>query len=509
MSDYSELFNYMRDAGYENVNGYEFYQDIFPNCEESGSYHSDYSRPNAIYLYFDKERQRLRRRIMLKDTWQDDYMEYVEENPLTLCSGLMYRGRANKLNNAQQINALIFDLDGVGQAEFKVMEARWGVESGAYRSIPRPTYTVLSGTGIHLYYVFEEPIALYPNIKTQLKSMKYDLTFSIWEYGETSSEETIQYQSINQSFRMPGSYNEKQAERKRLEAFRTGERVRIDYLNKYVVDPKNRVDIEKPFKPTQTTRKEAQEKYPDWYERVISPQIEKRRIEEELQSSKVNSKKRVELEHHLAELRSLIRRNTKRRWLIEDKVNGDDPYALYHWWIGRSAKVKSGEKPDIKRLIKGGHRYYFLMCMAIYAAKCNVPRAKLVTDMKDIFGQIASIPHKNPLTEADMHSALEAYNKEYYDTSLKEINYWTGVGIEKNKRNGRSQKRHLEIIRADKRDMKESGRAFKNPEGRPRGKSKQRNQIEAYRRQRPDATPQQCMTDTKISKNTVYKWWNL
>lgn len=47
---------------------------------------------------------------MLDDVWEQDYMEFVEQNPLTLCSGLAYRGMANKLKNAQRMNALIFDL---------------------------------------------------------------------------------------------------------------------------------------------------------------------------------------------------------------------------------------------------------------------------------------------------------------------------------------------------------------------------------------------------------------
>ena len=45
---------------------------------------------------------------------------------------------------------------------------------------------------------------------------------------------------------------------------------------------KNTVHIEKPFKPTEITRKEAKEKYPEWYARVVEPQIERRRIEREL-----------------------------------------------------------------------------------------------------------------------------------------------------------------------------------------------------------------------------------
>ena len=105
----------------------------------------DYSYPNAVYLYYDNDCERLRRRIMLKDTWEEDYLSFVEGNKLTLCSGLMYRGRANKLENAQQMNALIFDIDGVGLDEFKIIEGRWDIKGGSYRSIPRPTYTVLSG----------------------------------------------------------------------------------------------------------------------------------------------------------------------------------------------------------------------------------------------------------------------------------------------------------------------------------------------------------------------------
>ncbi len=60
-----------------------------------------------------------------------------------------------------------------------------------------------------MYYVFDNPIDLFPNIKLQLKAYKYALTFNIWCYKETSKEKETQYQSINQSFRMVGSINEK------------------------------------------------------------------------------------------------------------------------------------------------------------------------------------------------------------------------------------------------------------------------------------------------------------
>ena len=73
-----------------------------------------------IYIKIPKDEgteRKLRRRIMLKDTWNKDYKEFVEDNPMTLCSGLAYRGRVNRLEYAQNMNALVFDLDAVGKNE--------------------------------------------------------------------------------------------------------------------------------------------------------------------------------------------------------------------------------------------------------------------------------------------------------------------------------------------------------------------------------------------------------
>ena len=88
--DYQDCYEYL-SAQFEEVGGCEFYEELFPDNETTGEHKErhDYSKPNAVYLYRDEERNRERRRIMLKDAWKQDYMEYVEENPLTLCSGLV------------------------------------------------------------------------------------------------------------------------------------------------------------------------------------------------------------------------------------------------------------------------------------------------------------------------------------------------------------------------------------------------------------------------------------
>lgn len=266
--NYTEGYEYL-SSQFPEVSGYDFYREMFPNNERSDEQHMDYSHPNAIYLYREQTSDgfnRMRRRIMFSDQWENDYMEFIEQNPLTLCSGLSYRGRSNKLEHAQRMNALIFDLDGVGLKELRNLFLRFGGDPTRLRRLPMPTYLVLSGTGLHVCYFFREPIDLYPNIKIQLKSLKYDLTFRMWEYKATSQNKEIQYQSINQSFRMVGSINEKHGNQ--IVAFRTGEPVTLEYLNAYA-RPENRVDVNKPFRPSKITRAAAREAYPEWYERVI------------------------------------------------------------------------------------------------------------------------------------------------------------------------------------------------------------------------------------------------
>lgn len=82
------------------------------------------------------------------------------------------------------------------------------------------------------------------------------------------------------------------------------------------------------------------------------------------------------------------------------------------------------------------------MCLAIYAYKCGVSKQQLRQDMKEAFDDLQMVKHENALTEEDIRSALEAYDKEYYNFTISDIEALTDVRIERNKRNGRSQKDH-------------------------------------------------------------------
>lgn len=458
--NYRQVCAYL-EARYPEIDGYNFYRDIFPDNENAGELHEDFSHPNAIYLYKDEQdpkRRALRRRIMLNDTWEEDYTEFVEENPMTLCSGLTYHSRANRLKDAQCMNALIFDLDGVGLNEIQSLFLRFGGDPNELRRLPMPTYLVASGSGLHIYYVFDKPIDLYPNIKLQLKSLKYDLTFRMWDYKGTTQVKEIQYQSINQSFRMVGSTNAKYGSV--IRAFRTGERVTLEYLNGYAKE-KNRVNLKKPFRPSQMRLEEAKEKYPDWYQRMV-------------------------VEGH----------REPKKW----DIKGKQGYALYDWWLNHVNEIK------------GGHRYFFLMCMAIYACKCDVPKKKLREDMKKALAELERVEHHNPdgsedhMHPEDIKSAMEAYDKAYYNFTINDIEHLTDVRIERNKRNGLKQNQHLYLARRRKEDMKAIELPMKAPEGRPKGSGTAQQRVAAYQAEHPEATVTEIARGLGISRTTVYKW---
>ena len=118
------------------------------------------------------------------------------------------------MQDAQRMYALIFDLDGVGDGELStLLRTRFGKPVEQIRSLPMPTYLVASGKGLHVYYLFEQPIDLYPSIKAQLKALKHDLTYKMWDWKGTSKIKRAYSISLSSShFRMVGGVNDKYRE---------------------------------------------------------------------------------------------------------------------------------------------------------------------------------------------------------------------------------------------------------------------------------------------------------
>ena len=174
-------------------------------------------------------------------------------------------------------------------------------------------------------------------------------------------------------------------------------------------------------------------------------------------------------------------------------MHGDDPHALYHWWLRRIGEIK------------GGHRYFFLMCMAIYAYKCGVSKKQLCQDMQEAFEDLQMVKHENVLTEDDVKSALEAYDKEYFNFTIADIEALTDVRIERNKRNGRKQDLHLRLARGQLAILKQAG---EKSQGRPVGSGTAQAKVLEWRRQNPDGRKIDCRRDTGLDPKTIRKWWS-
>ena len=92
--------------------------------------------------------------------------------------------------------ALVFDLDGVYMPQLRDTLHQMNKDI-----IPKATFIVNSGTGLHLYYVLTEPVPMYPHNQKILKEMKYSLTRQIWNRF-TSSIKEPQMQGVLQGFRV-------------------------------------------------------------------------------------------------------------------------------------------------------------------------------------------------------------------------------------------------------------------------------------------------------------------
>ena len=434
---------------YDEIEPKEFYRAIFPKGElqEKGVYEK--GKYNAIVVEVMKEKKKNGKDRILRHTITDDLDkidEIVERDNFCLMSPISYVGKERKSDNARALYALTIDLDGViiknGDDPFGLRTLFHQIEN--IERIPMPTYIVSSGTGLHLYYVFEKPIMLFPNVVKQLQKYKRELTRIIWQGYITKLDDSVQYESLFQGFRVVGTITKKG---ERARAFETGKRVTMEYMNQFVDNEFKTDDFV--YKSNLTLAK-AKEKYPNWYEKRI------------------------------------VKKQPKGTWICKRE--------LYDWWKKRMLKEA-----------KTGHRYYCLMMLSVYARKSGIGQEELENDAFTLMEVLDELPasEDNPFTEKDVIDALQAYDDRYMTYPINSISYLTDIHIEKNKRNYRKQEVHLKIARFV-RDEVNGNKDWQNKEGRPN----KEQIVKEYRKNNPNAKKSQCIKDTGLSKMTVYKWWD-
>lgn len=369
-----------------------------------------------------------------------------------LMSPISYAGKQRKKENARYLFALAIDLDSLLYEK--------GEPDGAYNLfyqmaqeiLPQPTYLVSSGTGIHVYYVFDEPIPLYRSNVRTLEAVRKQIVKLLWNPYVTADykKEDIQWESLWQGFRVVGTKT-KSGNICRAFRFGNGDTVSFNYLCSFIdrkSDPK--------LKPMpKHSYLEMKTKWPDWTKR------------------------------HFDSNGRPLKHQIKKYWVCDR--------AVYDWFLNRITKE-----------VQPKHRYHSLMCLAAYALKCDVSYEEFEKDCWDLFDiyEERTIDEENHWKKSDVESALKSYKQESLKgISVDAVAAYSGIEIKKNKRNGRKQKVHLEIARSTKKIIKEN-------EGLVEGRPPKKEIVQQWRKEHPNGKKADCIRDTGLDKKTVYKWWS-
>ncbi len=471
--------NELAAKGYEGICAIDFYDDIFlddlaeqrtPEEYITGEYCGIAVErilkvdDNGDPILDDKgSKQWIGRRIQITQGNMELYDLIDKSDNFCIVAPFSYAGRNRTNKNARFMYALCIEVDDI--------KPNGGLDELIYSwerknmPVPKPTYIVCSGNGLHLYYVFEKPIPMWQNIFESVSAYKKHITPWLWTKFITKSYDDIEYESINQPFRVVGTRTKDNGY---ALAFSVGDKVSIEYMNKFVPADKAMTSVYK----SKCSLEEAQRLYPEWYKRRI------------------------------------VKGEPRKCWTRYE--------GIYHNWI---EKILNGAKV--------GRRYNCLENLCSLAVQCNIAPEQVEADCRRVaeYLETLTIKEDNHFTEHDILCALKTYHKAEEGAFRRKIDYIskkTGIPLEPNPRNGRSQKDHLRaefwIDPVTKRrkinfckqnrelalqDLREAGEIH----GRPKGSGTKKEIVEKWQAAHPGGKKIDCEKETGLSRHTVLKWW--
>lgn len=396
--------------------------------------------------------------------------ESLEKNEAVFCSPVSFFGKNRNAKNARFLHAFAVDLDGVDTEKLGNLLKQIGNSHNpnlpGWTSIPQPTFLVNSGTGFHLYYALERPVPLMPKMVPFLQELKAKLTDYIWR-DTVSTLEDVQHQGIYQAFRMPGTTT-------KLNGATEDSKIKDKYE---VVAFVHNGNDGKPFLWTIDALVDA-----------IGARHSKQQMDELLELVENGGKTPIERAKKLWP-----------EWYQKRIVDGEKPGrwvnspALYEWWIGQ-----------IRAHATDHHRYWCLNVLAAYAQKCGVPYERLEEDALSLVPFLETLTERedNHFTEEHALAAIDAYfDPIIHKLTRKRIERRTAIDLPKNKRNGRSQKQHIEVMNA-LREIDHPNGSWRNKDGAPT----KANLVRDYALAHPDANHSEIARALGVSRPTVIKW---
>lgn len=451
--------------GYKGVCAVDFYGDIFGEDLEEERLPEDYKHGEYAGIAIEKVKKTdekgelvldnkgnlryIGRRYTITKGNMKLYDLIDQSDNFCMIAPISYAGRVRKNENARFMYALCIEVDHL-EPKNGLHELIWSWKRG-FKAVPEPTYIVCSGSGVHLYYVFDRPIPLWRNVFERLTEIKKHFTPFLWSKYISLASEAIQYESINQPFRCVGSRTK---DNSYALAFRVGQKLTIEKLNSFL-SPE--MKLNRVYK-AQHTLEEAKRLYPEWYQR---------RIEEGKDRGHYNRYK-----------------------------------PIYFNWIRKILDKDTGAVV--------GKRYNCLENLCSLAVQCNIEPEQVEADCRRVAEHFEELTDSedNHFTEYDVLCALRTYHnasEQAYRRRIEYISKKTGISLVPNRRNGRKQVVHLMGARAlqDIND-KVNGTNWRDGNGRP----DKAQQVFDYRAEHREAKKADCIRETGLAKMTVYKWWN-
>lgn len=440
----------------------------------------------------------------------------------------------NKSKSLKNLYAIVVDFDGDNNG-VSIDVLQWLIDRITENNdnLPAPSFVTNSGKGLHLFWVFSEPVAMF----TQNKFIMNKLYYAI-------HERLIQFHALPQRHHLAQSYRIVGSKTKLGDvttAFRTGEVYNVEELLRDF-------DLQEHKIITRAMIDQANKGNDILLKKVKKPTKKMVDLANSIENSLgVICENKNEFDSVLAFIDKYKSDHTKiisQKNLSKRKTKGGGWGSVQ--WYTRMKQAIIEYTPE-------GYRYTSLEAFMVIGYKCNIAFEQVKKDEYDIILRWKMRPSPNnfkePFNEEYKDRVDNMYSKKYMKVTCKKLEEWLGFPMHSaSRRNGRKQKEHLLRVRAAQKASDEAnGTNWRENNGRksvkdrilkwkdenPLGtqvecskklnlsistikkwwpakkKEKASDIVRKWRNQNSSGTKYQCIKDTGLSKHTVYKWWDV
>ena len=390
--------------------------------------------------------------VTAEDTYSemevDELMEYqalrsnVYVAPASFINGC-YKGATCK-----DLYALVVDIDRIDPETLDVI-----IENGNLGNrTPMPTYIVNSGSGVHFYYVFQEPVPYYHGNRKILKDM-YRTLCGVTKRNILAKTD---WHAITQPFRLPGSQTKLG---QTVTGWKCGDK---------------------------------------WHARALAKRLGIDGEDMDLQQRPLLSQREYKEEKARRAAQAGKPKKQKKQW--RSSLEGKEGF--YESCLQRCYE----KTPE-------GTRYNSMVALTMVAYKVRLPKERVEQDLLQLLVHYNQIGKH--MGQKEVTKALRAYNAKADRCRSETLEEWFGWEFRRDaqKKKARQQAKGVYVKRT-RAEICERARKIRDidfPDGEwinKEGAPTKEQQIRAWRAEHPEGKPKDCILATGISKNTVYKWWD-